>query len=175
MQRDGDDLETSHQLVFLDLRSPRRAIVPHRNALTGRGRHGRGRDSVSHEGTAQLRAGPGVRRRPRRGPLKATSVRNGAVAGATGTLSLLAKAVRRFSKSTDAAFPAWQGMQYFVSMFIGQAQLHHVDNDRYGDHTWITVRDVVTAHRVSGPEVAQGDQIPTPILCEPSKSACRNL
>jgi nucleoside-diphosphate-sugar epimerase len=70
-------------------------------------------------------------------------------AGTAGTLSLLAKAVRRFSKSTDAAFPAWQGMQYFVSMFSGQAQLHHVDNDRYGVHTWTTVRDVLAAHLAS--------------------------
>jgi nucleoside-diphosphate-sugar epimerase len=36
--------------------------------------------------------------------------------GTTGTLSLLAKAVRRFAKSADATFPAWQGMQYFASM-----------------------------------------------------------
>jgi uncharacterized protein YbjT (DUF2867 family) len=75
-------------------------------------------------------------------------------AGTTGTLSLLAKAVRRFSTSTDAAFPAWQGMQYFVSMFSGQAQLHHVDNDRYGEHNWTTVRDVLAAHLASRPEVA---------------------
>jgi len=75
-------------------------------------------------------------------------------AGTTGTLSLLAKAVRRFSKSTDAAFPAWQGMQYFVSMFSGQAQLRHVDNARYGDHDWTTVRDVLAAHLTSPSEVA---------------------
>jgi hypothetical protein len=62
------------------------------------------------------------------------------------TLSLLAKAVRRFSKSSDATFPAWQGMQYFVSMFSGQAQLRHVDNDRYGDHAWTTVRDLLAEH-----------------------------
>ena len=64
-------------------------------------------------------------------------------AGTTGTLSLLAKAVRRFSKTADAPFPAWQGMQYFVSMFSGQAQMHHVDNARYGDHDWTSVRDVL--------------------------------
>lgn len=72
-------------------------------------------------------------------------------AGTTGTLSLLAKAVRRFSKKTDAAFPAWQGMQYFVSMFSGQAQLRHVDNDRYGAHDWTTVRDVLAAHLTCSP------------------------
>jgi hypothetical protein len=31
-------------------------------------------------------------------------------------------------------------------MFSGQAQLRHVDNDRYGDHDWISVRDVLAAH-----------------------------
>ena len=74
-------------------------------------------------------------------------------AGTAGTLSLLAKAVRRFSKSTDAAFPAWQGMQYFVSMFSGQAQLRHVDNDRYGVHDWTKVRQVLAAHLASQPQL----------------------
>ncbi|TFC50314.1 MULTISPECIES: NmrA family NAD(P)-binding protein [unclassified Cryobacterium] len=75
-------------------------------------------------------------------------------AGTTGTLSAMAKGVRRLSKSEDATFPAWQGMQYFVSMFSGQAQLHHVDNDRYGVHAWTSVRDVLAAHLASQPEVA---------------------
>jgi uncharacterized protein YbjT (DUF2867 family) len=75
-------------------------------------------------------------------------------AGTTGTLSVLAKAVRRFSKSADATFPAWQGMQYFVSMFSGQAELHHVDNDRYGVHAWTTVHDVLAAHLASQPAPA---------------------
>jgi uncharacterized protein YbjT (DUF2867 family) len=75
-------------------------------------------------------------------------------AGTASTLSLLAKAVRRFSPRTDAPFPAWQGMQYFVSMFSGQAQLHHVDNARFGDHDWTSVRDVLAAHLAGQPEVA---------------------
>lgn len=67
-------------------------------------------------------------------------------AGTTGTLSIMAKVGRRLSQDPDDTFPAWQGMQYFVSMFSGQAQLHHVDNDRYGPQTWTTVRDVLAAH-----------------------------
>jgi len=67
-------------------------------------------------------------------------------AGTTGTLAAAATVMRRTSKGTDETFPAWQGMQYLVSMFSGQAQLHHVDNDRWGDHTWTTVRDVLSAH-----------------------------
>jgi uncharacterized protein YbjT (DUF2867 family) len=67
-------------------------------------------------------------------------------AGTTGTLSAMSTVVRRLSQSGDETFPAWQGMQYFVSMFSGQAQLRHVDNDRYGPHAWTTVRDVLQEH-----------------------------
>jgi hypothetical protein len=67
-------------------------------------------------------------------------------AGTAGTLLAMSKAMKLASRSSDEPFPAWQGMQYFVSMFSGQAQLHHVDNDRYGAHEWTTVQDVLKAH-----------------------------
>lgn len=68
-------------------------------------------------------------------------------AGTVGTLSAMARVGRRLSKAgDDEPFPAWQGMQYFVSMFSGEAELHHVDNGRYGDQDWTTVRDVLAAH-----------------------------
>ncbi|KQR29573.1 MULTISPECIES: NmrA family NAD(P)-binding protein [Curtobacterium] len=67
-------------------------------------------------------------------------------AGTTGTLSAMSAVGRRLSKNPDETFPAWQGMQYFVSMFSGQAELHHVDNDRYGVQSWTSVRDVLRAH-----------------------------
>jgi uncharacterized protein YbjT (DUF2867 family) len=67
-------------------------------------------------------------------------------AGTATTLSGMAKVGRRLSKDPDEPFPAWQGMQYFVSMFSGEAELHHVDNDRYGPHAWTTVEDVLAAH-----------------------------
>ncbi|WP_210492104.1 NmrA family NAD(P)-binding protein [Patulibacter sp. SYSU D01012] len=67
-------------------------------------------------------------------------------AGTTGSLSAMSKVLRRLAKDPDETFPAWQGMQYFVSMFSGQAQLRHVDNDRYGPQEWTTVRDVLAAH-----------------------------
>ncbi|WP_394250427.1 NmrA family NAD(P)-binding protein [Arthrobacter pityocampae] len=67
-------------------------------------------------------------------------------AGTTGILSAAARIGRRLSKDEDETFPAWQGMQYFVSMFSGEAELHHVDNECYGPHDWTTVRDVLEAH-----------------------------
>lgn len=67
-------------------------------------------------------------------------------AGTTGSLAVMSGAMRRLAKDSDETFPAWQGMQYFVSMFSGDAQLLHVRNDRYGDHTWTTVEDVLATH-----------------------------
>ncbi len=68
-------------------------------------------------------------------------------AGTASTLSAMARIGRRVSSAPDdEPFPAWQGMQYFVSMFSGEATLHHVRNDRYGPHRWTTVRDVLAAH-----------------------------
>jgi uncharacterized protein YbjT (DUF2867 family) len=71
-------------------------------------------------------------------------------AGTTGTLSVMSKAVRRIAGKSDETFPAWQGMQYFVSMFSGQAQLRHVDNGRYGAHAWTSVSDVLAQHLAKG-------------------------
>jgi nucleoside-diphosphate-sugar epimerase len=71
-------------------------------------------------------------------------------AGTTGMLSGMARIGRRVSRDEEATFPAWQGMQYFVSMFSGEAQLHHVNNDRYGPQAWTSVRDVLEAHVKDG-------------------------
>lgn len=67
-------------------------------------------------------------------------------AGTTGMLAAMSRIGRHLSKGEDEAFPAWQGMQYFVSMFNGEAELHHVNNDRYGPHQWTSVRDILDAH-----------------------------
>ncbi len=71
-------------------------------------------------------------------------------AGTTGILSGMARIGRRVSRDEEATFPAWQGMQYFVSMFSGEAELRHVDNERYGPQTWTGVRDVLEAHIKDG-------------------------
>ncbi len=67
-------------------------------------------------------------------------------AGTTSTLGAMARIGRRADRKEEDTFPAWQGMQYFVSMFSGQAQLRHVANDRYGVQTWTAVRDVLQEH-----------------------------
>jgi uncharacterized protein YbjT (DUF2867 family) len=67
-------------------------------------------------------------------------------AGTTGTLAGMARVMRATDSDTTSAFPAWQGMQYMVSMYSGQAEMRHVDNDRYAGMTWTTAEDVLTGH-----------------------------
>lgn len=71
-------------------------------------------------------------------------------AGTTGMLAGMARIGRRVSADEEATFPAWQGMQYFVSMFSGEAQLRHVNNARYGPQAWTGIRDVLEAHVKDG-------------------------
>jgi len=37
-------------------------------------------------------------------------------------------------------------MQYFASMFGGDAKLRYINNDRYGSRIWTTTRDVLERH-----------------------------
>ena len=62
-------------------------------------------------------------------------------AGTVGTLGAMATVTRRIAPvAPDPVFPAWQGMQYMVDMFSGDARLDPLDNHRYPDLTWTTVR-----------------------------------
>jgi nucleoside-diphosphate-sugar epimerase len=42
-------------------------------------------------------------------------------------------------------YPPWQGMQYLHDMFSGRGKLEPLDNDRYPNLPWTTVRDVLAA------------------------------
>ena len=66
------------------------------------------------------------------------TVRAGSVAG----LGRLVPLVRSLApEKPDPVFPAWQGMAYSLDMFSGAVQLDPLDNDRYPDLRWTTVRD----------------------------------
>jgi hypothetical protein len=71
-------------------------------------------------------------------------------AGTVSGLALLAGGLRAVSTDQTSAFPAWQGMQYLVSIFSGQAPLRHIDNDRYGVLPWTTATDVLREHFARG-------------------------
>ncbi|MGD0038299.1 MAG: NmrA family protein, partial [Bacteroidota bacterium] len=66
-----------------------------------------------------------------------------------GMLSALIKIVRKLAPAEDEIFPAWQGMQYMRNMIDERANLNLVDNERYPNMHWTTVRDVLSMHQVS--------------------------
>ena len=72
-------------------------------------------------------------------------------AGTVWVLSIMALVARRVAPtSPDPVFPAWQGMQCMVDMFSGQARLDPLDNHRYPDLAWTTVRQRFTAGHLPG-------------------------
>ncbi|MCJ2034256.1 NmrA family NAD(P)-binding protein [Methylobacterium sp. J-068] len=66
-------------------------------------------------------------------------------AGGLGRLGLAIRIVRRLTPSSDAVFPAWQGMQYLRDMASGLGKLDPLDNDRYGARPWTSARAVLAA------------------------------
>ena len=65
-------------------------------------------------------------------------------AGGIGRLSALIGVVRALSPSSDAPFPAWQGMQYIRDMSSGRGKLSPLDNERYGKSDWTRAEAVLT-------------------------------
>ncbi len=47
-------------------------------------------------------------------------------------------------------FPAWQGMRYTQDMLSGQARLEPLDNSRYPDIEWTSLREYLTTTGVPG-------------------------
>ena len=67
-------------------------------------------------------------------------------AGSVGSLTTMSRAVKALTPASTEPFPPWQGMQYFASMFSGDANLRYINNDRYGSRKWTTARDVLEQH-----------------------------
>ena len=61
-------------------------------------------------------------------------------AGSLRRLAFLIKVFRKLSPQETTLYPPWQGMQYFHNMFSGCAKLEPLDNNRYPDIQWTTVK-----------------------------------
>jgi nucleoside-diphosphate-sugar epimerase len=64
-----------------------------------------------------------------------------------GNLAMLRfyiRCAKFFTPQSNDLYPAWQGMQYFHSLFSGVTKLKQIDNDRYSGIHWRTARDVLT-------------------------------
>jgi nucleoside-diphosphate-sugar epimerase len=70
-------------------------------------------------------------------------------AGSLETLGMFIKIERTIAPGEEELYPTWQRMQYRHNMFDGRAKLEPLDNDRYPNIRWMTVRDVLSARQVS--------------------------
>jgi hypothetical protein len=57
------------------------------------------------------------------------------------SLGLLIRLTKLVAPQPRATFPPWQGMQYMRDMFSGRGKLEPLDNDRYPDVRWTSIRD----------------------------------
>jgi len=72
-------------------------------------------------------------------------------AGSIGSLSMLIRLAKIVAPQPGAAFPPWQGMQYMRDMFSGRGKLRPLDNDRYPELHWTSVREQLAAGSASAP------------------------
>ena len=64
--------------------------------------------------------------------------------GGLDLLDVMIKITRTLIPQNDEVFPPWQGMQYLRNMFSGVVKLTPLDNNRYPEIQWTSVRDVLT-------------------------------
>lgn len=65
--------------------------------------------------------------------------------GGLGTLDTMINVTKTLMPAKDEVFPPWQGMQYLRDMLSGKAKLASLDNARYPDIRWTSVREVLAA------------------------------
>jgi nucleoside-diphosphate-sugar epimerase len=70
-------------------------------------------------------------------------------AGGLGMLSTMIRIARTIAPAEKELYPAWQGMQYMRNMIDDRSNLDTLDNERYPDMRWTTVKDLLSAHYVN--------------------------
>jgi nucleoside-diphosphate-sugar epimerase len=68
-------------------------------------------------------------------------------AGGLWLLKLMIRITRRLAPAPREVFPPWQGMQYLHNMFTGLPKFTALDNDRYPDLKWTSIREVLATRR----------------------------
>ncbi len=67
--------------------------------------------------------------------------------GGQSLLGLIIKIARKMAPGENELYPAWQGMQYMHNMIDDRSKIEKLDNDRYPEITWITVKDILSKHQ----------------------------
>jgi nucleoside-diphosphate-sugar epimerase len=68
-------------------------------------------------------------------------------AGNMGMLGAMIRIAKIVSPQPNVTFPPWQGMQYMRDQFSGGAKLDSLDNDRYLNLSWTSVRKLMLDRR----------------------------
>ena len=66
--------------------------------------------------------------------------------GGKTLLGLIIKVARKVAPGNNELYPAWQGMQYMHNMIDERSTMSKLDNNRYPDIRWTTVKDVLLKH-----------------------------
>jgi len=63
--------------------------------------------------------------------------------GSIGMLGAMIRIAKIVSPQPNVTFPPWQGMQYMRDQFSGRAKLDSLDNGRYLNRSWTSVRKLL--------------------------------
>jgi hypothetical protein len=64
--------------------------------------------------------------------------------GGKWLLGLFIKIAKKLAPGEKELYPAWQGMQYMHNMIDERSKMAKLDNDRYPEIRWTTVKDVLS-------------------------------
>ena len=67
--------------------------------------------------------------------------------GGLWVLGTLIKVTKALMPTTNEVFPPWQGLQYLHNMFTGRPKFDRLDNSRYPDIRWTSVREVLQTRK----------------------------
>ena len=70
-------------------------------------------------------------------------------AGGKILLGILIKIGRKFSPAEKELYPAWQGMQYMHNMIDERSKMDKLDNNRYTEMQWTSVKDFLLENQNS--------------------------
>ncbi|MFV8440913.1 NmrA family NAD(P)-binding protein [Flavobacterium sp. LB2P44] len=68
--------------------------------------------------------------------------------GGKKLLAILIKIARKLAPGKKELYPAWQGMQYMHNMIDERSKIAKLDNNRYPEVQWTTVKDFLFKHKV---------------------------
>ena len=71
--------------------------------------------------------------------------------GGLWVLGTMITVTKTLMPASDDVFPPWQGMQYLHNMFTGLPKFESLDNARYPEIRWISVREVLATRNVQIP------------------------